>query len=150
MYNLKQQLYDLCIQYLATREAQIKQIIAEAREAAANETKSSAGDKYETTREMMQQEVDHSLARLHELEKHKAALLHIDPTQHSSTVRAGSVVYTSNGNFYICISAGQLQINNYNYYAISAASPIGSRLMGKGIGHLFLLNEKEFLIKDII
>lgn len=150
MSNLKLQLYDMCKQYLATREAQIKQVIAEAREAAANETKSSAGDKYETTREMMQQEIDQSLVRLHELEKLKATLQHIDPSLHSATICPGSVVHTGNGNFYISISAGQLQVEDNTYYAISAASPIGAQLMGKTTGYSFFLNGKDFLIKDVL
>src|SRR3954469_10517152 len=110
MPSLKEQLYLLCGDYIRNREAQIKKIIGEAREAASNETKSSAGDKYETGREVMQQEINLNMARLNELNKLKATLEHITPTQKGTVVVPGSVVYTNNGDFYIAISAGQLKV----------------------------------------
>ena len=106
--KLKQQLYILCGEYITNREAEIKHAIAEAREAANNETKSSAGDKYETGRETMQQEIDLNITRLNELGKLKLALERIIPEQTSSTVIPGSIVRTSNGNYYIAIGAGKL------------------------------------------
>jgi hypothetical protein len=69
MTAIKEQLYQLCGEYINNREAEIKKVIAEAQDAAANETKSSAGDKYETGREVMQQEIDLNLGRLNELKK---------------------------------------------------------------------------------
>ncbi|MCW3121639.1 MAG: hypothetical protein JWQ38_1131, partial [Flavipsychrobacter sp.] len=50
MPAIKEQLYALCAEYLKKREAEIKKLISDARESANNETKSSAGDKYETGR----------------------------------------------------------------------------------------------------
>ena len=78
---LKEELYRLCIDFVSNREAEIKKVIAEAQDAANNETKSSAGDKYETGREVMQQEINLNLARLSELGKLMATLEHITPTQ---------------------------------------------------------------------
>ena len=55
---IKQKLYNLCHAYLDNNIQNAEAVIADAREAARNETKSSAGDKYETAREMMQQDID--------------------------------------------------------------------------------------------
>ncbi len=150
MATLKEQLYLLCGDYIRNREAEIKKTIAEAQEAAANETKSSAGDKYETGREVMQQEIDLNLVRLNELNKLKAALEHIVPAQTGAIAVPGSVVYTSNGNFYISISAGQLKADGASFYAISAASPIGSKLTGQKAGYSFELNGKQFVIEKVV
>jgi transcription elongation GreA/GreB family factor len=150
MAALKEQLYLLCGDYIRNREAEIKRIITEAQEAANNETKSSAGDKYETGREVMQQEIDLNKGRLNELNKLKAALEQISPTQKAEVAVPGSVVYTNNGNFYISISAGPLKVDNANFYAISAASPIGSKLAGQKAGYSFELNGKKFVIENVI
>ncbi len=150
MAELKQQLYNLCTEYITNREAAIKDTIAEAREAANNETKSSAGDKYETGREVMQQEIDLNLTRLNELKKLQQILDRITPTQKFATSQPGAVVYTSNGNYYIAISAGQLKVDGKAYYAISAASPIGTQLAGLKAGEDFMLNGKKIVIESVL
>ena len=60
MVDFKNQKLDLllaCNDYVKHRVQTAKQAIASARDAANNDAKSSAGDKYETTREMMNQEI---------------------------------------------------------------------------------------------
>jgi transcription elongation GreA/GreB family factor len=108
--------------------------ISEAQEAANSDTKSSAGDKFETGRESMQQEIDLNLTRMSELNKQKQALELPIPAQKSRVVLPGSVVHTNNGNYYIAISAKQLKVENTSYYAISIASPIGEKLSGRKVG----------------
>jgi len=147
---LKEELYQLCIDFVCNRETEIKKLIAEARDAANNETKSSAGDKYETAREVIQQEINLNLARLSELGKLRATLEHITPTQTGAVALPGSVVYTSNGNFYISIGAGKIAVNSTIFFSISAASPIGSKLLGKKVGYSFDLNGNKFVIEKII
>jgi transcription elongation GreA/GreB family factor len=150
MTVLKEELYRHCIDFVSKREAEIKKVIAEAQDAANNETKSSAGDKYETGREVMQQEINLNLARLSELGKLRATLEHITPTQNGTAALPGSVVYTNNGNFYIAISTGRIEIDGTSFFCISAESPIGSKLLGKEVGYSFDLNGKKFVIERII
>lgn len=147
--QLKEELYRFCVDFVSKREAEIKQLIAEAQDASNNETKSSAGDKYETAREVIQQEINLNLGRLGELEKLKATLEHITPAQTGITALPGSVVYTNNGNFYISISAGKITVAGTGFFGISAASPIGSKLLGKEAGHSFELNGKKFVIEKV-
>ncbi len=146
---LKEELYRFCIDFVNKREAEIKKIIAEAQDAANNETKSSAGDKYETGREVIQQEINLNLARLNELSKLRATLEHITPTQNGATALPGSVVYTNNGNFYISIGAGKMIVDGTSFFAISAVSPIGSKLSGQKAGYSFDLNGNKFVIEKI-
>ena len=81
MSRLKEQLYLLCTAYIKSKEAEIRKSIAEAQEAANDDTKSSAGDKFETGRELMQQEIDLNLSRLSELNNLKTILDRIIPAQ---------------------------------------------------------------------
>ena len=149
MSKLKQQLYLLCAEYLKSNAAAIKIAIDEAQEAANDETKSSAGDKYETGRESIQQDIDLNIVRLNELNAVKLALERIMPDQTSDTVQPGSVVQTNNGNYYIAISAGKLNIDGVVYFAISMASPIGSKMAGLKAGDTFEMNGRTFVIKSV-
>jgi transcription elongation GreA/GreB family factor len=149
MSNLKQQLYVLCREYIRSHEAEIRKAISEAQEAANDETKSSAGDKFETGREVMQQEIDLNLTRLNELNKLKLALEKIPFDLTSDTVQPGSIVKTNNGNYYLAIGAGQLKVDGNTYYSISPAAPIGEKLSGQKAGSEFTFNGRQYVIESV-
>jgi len=149
MSIIKEQLYRLCCEYISTREQEIKMLIADAQEASGNETKSSAGDKYETTREVLQQDINMNKARLHELQQQAAALELISPAQSGSLVVPGSLVYTTGGNFYIAIGAGKMHVEGSTFYAVSAVAPIAAKMLGQQAGYSFEINGKTIAIKTV-
>ena len=150
MNRIKEDLYQQCIQYVEDYILAAKQAIEDATESANDDTKSSAGDKYETGREMMQQEIDRNRKQLDEATRMKNILLAIDPKQVSDTVQNGSLVITNMGKFYISISRGQLFADGNNYFAVSAISPIGAKLIRQKKGYEFNFNGKIFKIEDIL
>ena len=150
MTNQKRDLYALCINYVKARIETAKQAIADAQQSAEEETKSSAGDKYETGREMMQQETDRNQAQLNEANKLLIALNQINVDTASSSAIPGSLVITDNGKFYLAISAGVLNLNGEGYFAVSPASPIGGKLLASKTGDEFNLNGKHYKIMEVI
>src|SRR5476651_404119 len=135
MNDIKSELYSLCIAYVKQRIDTAKEAINDAQQSAGEETKSSAGDKYETGREMMQQETNRNMAQLTEANKLKIALSQIAADGLPlASVQPGSLAITNNGKFYIAISAGALLYNNETYFAVSMASPIGRQFQGKKPG----------------
>jgi transcription elongation GreA/GreB family factor len=151
MTSIKDKLYLACNEYIASRAAIIKQNIAEAQEAANDDTKSSAGDKFEVGREMMQQEIELNFARLGDLHKLKQALEQVSPSQKSTDIQLGSIVATHTGQkYYVAISAGKLLIDGATYYAISPEAPVALLMLGKKVGDTFLLNGKEIQITEVI
>lgn len=149
MLNLKRELLKKCSDYVAQRVESATKAIISAKEASQDDTKSSAGDKYETTREMMQQEISRNEAQLFEAKKLQHALLQIPQDKTTDKIQNGSLVFTNNGNFYISISAGQFEIEGQIFFAISSASPIGRLLLGLEKGMTFSFNGKTFEIKDV-
>lgn len=147
MSDLKHKLYLLCHDYIANRVAIIKQNVAEAQEAANDDTKSSAGDKFEVGREMMQQEIELNLARLGEMVNLKYALDNINPAQKSETVQPGSLVKTNAGFYYISIGAGKLVLDGITYYTVSPEAPIAGQMMGKLKGDTIELNGRKITIE---
>ncbi len=150
MDTLKQNLYQRCHAYLDSCIEANLQAIADAQKASNEDTKSSAGDKYETGRAMMQQEKDRGMAQLNEANKQKVFLNSITPNTINNKVDTGSLVFTDRGNFYLAISAGVLQFEGVEYVAVSPASPIGIKLKGLAEGQNFSLNGKVFQINKII
>ena len=150
MKSIKQQLHQLCLVKLNENIRATENAIGEARTAQKEETKSSAGDKYETTREMMTQEIEkHSIA-LAKLTDDKNRLLAITLNDEKEFVRQGSVIYTNHGNFYLAVSIGALTLDGIKYQTISSSSPIGQLMLNKKQGEGFKLNDKEYFITEIL
>lgn len=148
--QIKQQLYQLCAGQIRQRITDAETAIAEARKASENDTKSSAGDKYETGRAMMQQEIDMNSRQLLEARKMQTQLHQISPDSEHQIAQAGSLVETDQETFYLSVSAGALFIYGKRYYAISVNSPVGLQLKGKQTGESFKLNGKEFKILKVL
>ncbi|MEN0056357.1 MAG: 3-oxoacyl-ACP synthase [Mucilaginibacter sp.] len=149
MSDLKKKLYDLCVSYVRKSMDAAELGIQEAQKASNDDTKSSAGDKYETGRAMMQQETDRNLSQLNEANKLMVALNRIGTTGTATKAETGSVIMTDNGNFYLAISAGSLLVDGKTYFAVSPASPIGLMLAGKASGDNFALNGKQYHIQSV-
>lgn len=149
LIDLKQKLHSLCLDYVLQRLQSIQTAIATAQRSANEETKSSAGDKYETGRAMMQLEIEKNTIQLAEAMKLKRALDDINPAKPTTLIQPGSVVLTNQHNYYLAISAGQLKIGDGVYFAISPASPIGVQLKGLSVGDTFTFNAKAIRIEEI-
>lgn len=149
MQELKASLYQLCLKFINERIQTAETALQQAREASNDDTKSSAGDKYETSREMMQQDIDRNKRLLMDAEENQKVLNSIKDVPYSLSARNGSLVLTDQGSFYLSVSAGQLHLNDKTFFAISAVSPIGKLLLGKHKGDKFDFNGKKFLIKEV-
>lgn len=150
MSTIKEQLYQLCVAYVQTRMQAAEDAFRAAEQASNDDTKSSAGDKYETGRAMMQQEKDRNTIQLNEASKLMVALNLIGTKNTSAVVETGSLVITDNGKFYLAISAGTLVVDEVSYFAVSPASPIGMKLKGLKAGDGFELNGKGYRILEVV
>jgi hypothetical protein len=116
-------------------------------EAANNDTKSSAGDKYETGRAMMQQEHEKLSKQLAELQTQKK---HLEKTEAAETshICGGSLVQTSAGIFFIATALGKIKVNGIEIFVISPLSPIGKLLTSAK--NSFALNGTTYHIKAVV
>jgi transcription elongation GreA/GreB family factor len=117
-----------------------------AKESRDSDTKSSAGDKFETGREMMQREMDKLSAlvdnTLHSLNK----LDRLANLPQASVITEGSLVETDQETYYISIGYGKLD----TVYAISIESPLGVELKGKRVGDNVEMRGRKITIKTIL
>jgi transcription elongation GreA/GreB family factor len=135
--------YAACQAFLAQRMALARAEMQAAQESSNSDTKSSAGDKYETGRAMAQQERDRHAVQLHEAQQLQAALQKINPELASDTVRLGALVTTSLGVFYLSVSVGRLTTaDGQEFMAMSPAAPLAAALSGRRPGEEVIFNGK--------
>ena len=148
--TIKENLYNLCLEFIDNRLLAVKSTMEEIQESLLSETKSSAGDKHETGRAMLQLEREKAGNQLAEIVKVKETLSKINITNQSEKVRIGSVVYTNKINYFISISAGELELDISKFYAISPQTPIAQLLLGKTINDQINFRDQSFTIINII
>lgn len=146
---LKEELYQQCHDFIEERLLKIKNQIKEINTSLEAETKSSAGDKHETGRAMLQLEREKVGQQLAEVEKLKEALTKIEIQKFSKTAGLGSVILTSGSNYFVSISAGQLEVDSTMFYAISPNTSIALVLSGKRVGDEVIFRDQKFIIKCI-
>ncbi|MEP2026522.1 MAG: GreA/GreB family elongation factor [Reichenbachiella sp.] len=145
----KKKIHSSCLELLDSKIEISKKGMEEAQASANNETKSSAGDKYETGRAMSQRERDLHARQLAELINMKKALTAVDPEKSLKTVELGALVETSTSSYYISASLGVIQVENQQIMAISAISPIAQAMLGKKVEDTFEWMKKENRILSI-
>ncbi len=145
----KKALHDYCITAIQQQITTAQNAIAAAEESRNNETKSSVGDKYETGRAMMQNEIAKNQNQLAQALQLQAQLKQLDPTKTNETAVKGSLVSTNHGNFYICIGLGKVKLAERLFYVISLDSPIGKVLKNKKVGDIVPFQNRHYVIKEI-
>ena len=114
-----------------------------------SDTKSSAGDKFETGREMMNTELNKNEAQLSKTHILKKNLSQINLLKNYNKIEFGSFVKTNQETFFITIGMGKMKIDNTIYYAISTTSPIGKALQNKTAGDKIQFQDRAFIIEEI-
>ena len=147
---MREKLLAKCVDYVEERVSRLQSSIKDLEHDLGNETKSSAGDKYETSREMMNTEINKLQNQLQSFKKLKEVLAVIENRKASTTVQLGSIVKTSAANYFISIPVGEIMVEEEKFYAIGLNSPIGKLLLGKEEGEQFIFQQKEFSIKKIL
>lgn len=123
--------------------------LSQARESSIDDTKSSAGDKYETSREMIQQDITRLQKQRLEVLKELEILRKIELV--SITMgRLGALVTTDRLVYFLATSLGQVSVEGKSYAVISAHSPIGKCLNGIQIGQSFEFNGAKQVVKNIV
>lgn len=128
----------------------LEKVLADLKEAGANETKSTAGDKHETALAMVQIEQANVRAQLEEGLKQLAAIDRLDPSLSPPMVVIGSLVKTNKGYFFICAALGMVSIEGVQVVAISPQSPLGSKLIGCATRSEVAVNQQVFVVEQVL
>ena len=140
------------LQALAELEKKIAEMKSELillRESAEHDTKSSMGDKYETGREMIQQEEDKIIAQLKQYKHHQQILQKIDLKANYLSAGPGALVVTSRVNCYVSASIGEMK-GDPTVFFMSPEAPLAQALKGKKTGDVVPFNGSSFEILAVV
>ena len=147
--QLKQKVHNHYLQQVNEKAALLQQVLDGLKESAANETKSTAGDKHETALAMLQIEEANTRAQLQKLLEQKDILKKINPAIATVSVVNGSLIKTDKGYLFISAALGKATIDGNTIIALSLQSPLGNKLSGLSVGGQAEVNNSRYVILEI-
>lgn len=115
-----------------------------------SEGKSSAGDKHETFRAMIQLERE-KLAQ--QRERNDQDIKTLDALKNKTTtvhIAPGALVNTSLASYFLAVPADAFSHNDKKIYCISPQSPIGQLLLGKKAGESFSFRGNSIKVLEVL
>ncbi|MFZ6050511.1 GreA/GreB family elongation factor [Halocola ammonii] len=127
-----------------------RQDVESNRESRDTATKSTAGDKHETSRAQMQTALENSEAQLNKTIALKNQLNKIDPKKKLSEVEFGSLINSERGTFFVSIPFGKVEIDGTTIFVISPAAPLAQAMIGKKSGEAANFQGSDFKILEVL
>lgn len=121
----------------------------EAQSSANEEGKSSAGDKYETSRAMAQIDRDIHARQLESARKELTLVQNADVSVFHNRIGFGSYVEASNGKYFFLAGIGAVSFENQFIFFLSISSPVGKSFSGKATGEKVVFNGNEIIIENV-
>ena len=148
--TFKQNIFDTCLNILFEKSNTLNTVLLELTDELKNDTKSSMGDKHETSRAMNQLEQEKVSNQITELNKQLTILQQLNIQLKPVRIILGSLIRTNLGLVFIAIGLGKIKIEKLDVIVISAHSPLGLAFLAKSKGVTVVLNEMQYLIQDFI
>lgn len=149
MNSLKEKVHNKCVELVDQTVIMHRKAMNDAQDAANKEQRSTAGDKYDTSRAMSQNERDMYAGRLADSLQMKKVLNNIDPNKTLEQAESGALVITNSGNYYLSVSLGKISFDEVDCFAISPITPAGQAMLGKCVGDAFEIRGQSSVIKKI-
>jgi len=149
MIAIKKELLAYCEQAVQARHRTIKNTINDIEDSLFEATKSSAGDKHETERAMLQIDRERAGRQLQEIEKLQQLIKQI-PITLAKSCTLGSLVLTTSGNYFLSLSVGSVTIEDTLFFCVAMDAPIAQLLRGKTQGDVFVFQGKEHTINQLV
>lgn len=148
--TLKKQLLAYCEKYVEERIERAEEPIKRAVRSANEESKSSAGDKHETTQAMAHLEQENNAKQLAEALKLRRAIIELKNISSSNIIDFGSLVHTNKGIYYIALSLGVVTLNQSNYFVVAPTSPIAMQLKGLKASDTMTFNGNVYTVTSVV
>jgi len=115
-----------------------------------SESKSTAGDKHDTTRELMQQERNKAAQNIsHQLLAQKT-ILELQKSKASDEIGFGSLVQTDQSWIYIGLSIGKVLYNDLEVLCVSPVSPLARAFESKSENEEVDFNGVVYSIEKVV
>jgi hypothetical protein len=139
---IKKEVFGLALSKINLRISELEILMAELKESLENESKSSAGDKHETGRAMVQLEQEKLSKQMTELLLMRRILEQINPSIKHVKIGIGSLVETTMGWYFISVGLGPIEKDGKVIFVLNPQAPLGQKLVGKKEGESIDMNGK--------
>lgn len=116
---------------------------------AENDAKSSAGDKHETGRSMLQLEQEKLGAKIAEYRGQFAQLQRLNPEEPHRVIGLGSLVQLPSFWVYLGVALPKITLHNQAVFGVSLEAPIAQQLVGKTVGETIEVNGKLQAVQQL-
>jgi len=145
----KAELLEGVSKYINDQLSELKQEVVSIQEEMGKETKSSAGDKFETAREMMNQERGRLEERIALLMDNLRAIEAMKDLGELSKIGFGALVKTDVALFLMGAALGKVEVRRQPIFILSLNSPIGKAFEGKEAGMELQFMNKSYNIISV-
>jgi len=145
----KKEVLNAISEQLAEKKHRLLQDASDLSEAIAQDDKSSAGDKYETSREMSQQELDKVHAAIAENKRFENLVNQFSTLPISTKIQSGSLVKMAEFILFFGLPLGTLNIRETTIIGIGASAPLAQQLLGKIEGESIAFQGKQLTIISV-
>ena len=146
----KSMVYSSCIKSVSDKITASGKAFKEITEEAKTDSKSSAGDKHETSRALIQMEQEKISRQLQNGIDQKKELEKINIDQNSERIIPGSLILTNQGYFFLSVGLGKITVNDTTVFVLSSGSPLGAKLTGLKKGDSIIMNGTNYIIMQIL
>ena len=132
MNEFKAKVYQTAIDQLKQKETLLAEERKNIIESILEEEKNSAGDKYETSRETMTQDLNSLEKQIKQSKLDLEELYRLNTIKETPpTVQEGALVKLGTEWFLLAVSIGQIKVDDAKVFLLSKNSPLGELLIGK-------------------
>ncbi len=146
--EFKQKLLQKVKQTVQDQISAAQEMVKEAFEAVADDTKSTAGDKHETARAMAQigqEKAGKQLIKIQTIQN----LVQSISSDEVDKVSLGAVVYTADNCYFISQALGKISISGETIYCVSPTAPIVQAMLGLKKEESFTFNGRAHTLINI-
>lgn len=150
MNEFKNAVYKTAIAQLKQKEALLAEERKNIIESILEEEKNSAGDKYETSRETMTQDLNSLEKQIKQSKLDLEELYRLQAIKDTPpTVQEGALVQLGTDWFLLAVSIGQVKVVDKQVFLLSKNSPLGELLIGKKKNETIQFRGKPQTITEI-
>jgi transcription elongation GreA/GreB family factor len=151
MNELKAKAYQTAIEQLKQKEILLADERKNIIESILEEEKNSAGDKYETSRETMTQDLNSIEKQIKQSKLDLEELYRLNTIKDSPpSVQEGALVKLGSDWFLLAISIGQIKVDDTKIFLLSKNSPLGELLIGKKKKEQVNFRGKMQVVEEVI
>lgn len=147
--DIKEKLLQAAKSFLKEQIVDLGKELKELQQSSEAEEKSSAGDKFETHQEMLNQ---HRTILEKRLASSKAMLnqLNAVPVKETKKVEEGSLLKVPMGNIWVSVPFGKLDLDGTAFQLVSPDSPLIQEIWGKEEGSTATFRDRSFTIEKLV